>query len=155
MAKLAITFPGIKGAALDKPAWTLPNAAFPIVWSVNYVLMGMAAYYASAAGVGAAAMKMYGVQLALNLAWSPIFFLAKDLTLALAAMLGLDLVALRTGRAFAGVSDRAGALWAPYMAWLAYATALMASMWLRNPAARAGPWRGGRGFTGRARRAAA
>lgn len=147
----SVTRPGIEGwyKGLAKPAWTPPNAVFPIAWTVLYTLMGAAAYYANAAGVGALAMKWYQIQLVLNLAWSPIFFLGKDLTLALVSILALDHFALKTGRAFAGASDRAGKLWAPYVAWLAYATALTVALWIKNPSARAGPWRGGRSVSRR------
>ncbi len=137
---------------LNKPSWTPPNVLFPVAWSLLYVFMGTAAYLASSAGVGAVAMKLYKLQLVLNLAWSPAFFVCEDLTLALGLILALDVAAAATGRRFAAVSAKAGQLWAPYLAWLLFATALTFKLWLDNPAARAGPWRGGR-RAGRARRA--
>jgi len=143
MAVGSLTKRGVDGfyRGLAKPAWNPPNAAFPIAWSVLYVCMGAAAYLASAAGVGANAMALYKLQLALNLAWSPLFFLAEDLTAALAGIVALDAAAMATGARFAAASARAGQLWAPYLAWLAFATLLTAKLWLDNPAARAGPWR--------------
>ena len=154
MAIGSLTKRGVDGfyRTLAKPAWTPPNALFPLAWSALYVAMGTAAYLATAAGVGPDALTLYRVQLGLNLAWSPIFFLAQDLSGAAVVILALDVVAAATGRRFAAVSVRAGQLWAPYLAWLLYATALTVKLWIDNPAARAGPWRGGRP-AGRARRA--
>ncbi len=150
----SVTKKGVDGfyRTLNKPAWTPPNRAFPLAWSVLYVLMGAASYLATSAGAGAGAVKLYRLQLALNLAWSPLFFLAQDLSAALVGIVALDAAALATGRHFAAASETAGKLWAPYLAWLAFATLLTAKLWLDNPAARAGPWRGGRGGGG-ARRA--
>jgi tryptophan-rich sensory protein len=147
MAVGSVTKKGVDGfyRTLTKPGWTPPNGLFPLAWSVLYVCMGTAVYLAQAAGAGADAMKLYKLQLALNLAWSPLFFLAEDLTAALVGIVALDAAALATGKHFAAASARAGQLWAPYLAWLAFATLLTAKLWLDNPGARAGAWRGGGG----------
>ena len=143
----SVTKKGVDGfyRTLTKPSWNPPNAVFPVAWTLLYGCMGVAAYLAQAAGAGPDAMKLYKLQLALNLAWSPLFFLAEDLTAALVGIVALDAAALATGKHFAAVSARAGQLWAPYLAWLAFATLLTAKLWLDNPGARAGAWRGGGG----------
>ena len=78
--------------ALAKPAIQPPNIAFPIVWTILYVLMGLAlALVLSARGARgrAAAVTLFVVQLAVNLVWSPIFFRFHLLDLALIVIVAL------------------------------------------------------------------
>src|SRR6478735_6499495 len=84
-------------AALDKPAIYPPPAAFGIVWSVLYALMGFALALVCAAW-GARyrlpAILAFLLQLALNLAWTPVFFAGHEITLALIVLGALDLAVL-------------------------------------------------------------
>jgi tryptophan-rich sensory protein len=113
--------------ALAKPPIYPPPAAFGIVWSILYVLMGFALAMVIAArgapgrGVAIAA---FVVQLALNLAWSPLFFAMHQLHAALYLLVALDVAVLLTVALFWRVRPLAMALLLPYLAWILFATAL-------------------------------
>lgn len=123
-------------AALAKPSLYPPAVTFGIVWSVLYVLMGLAA-----AGVGAArgargrglALALFALQLVLNLAWSPLFFAWHQLSLALWLLIVLDLAVAATLVLFWRVRPGAGLLLAPYLAWVLFATALNWQFLALNP----------------------
>jgi tryptophan-rich sensory protein len=57
---------------LDKPRWTPPRWFFPVAWSTLYTMMGVAAHRVWTRGGGALPLGLYGLQLALNLAWQPL-----------------------------------------------------------------------------------
>jgi len=114
-------------AALVKPATYPPPQVFGIVWSVLYVLMGLgAALVAAAWGARArsAALTFFAIQLVLNLAWSPLFFLLHEIRYALYLLGALDFFALITLALFWRVRWLAGLLLVPYLAWIGFATFL-------------------------------
>lgn len=114
-------------AALSKPAIYPPPVAFPIVWSVLYILMGISlAMVLSARGAGGRglAFAAFVVQLALNLAWSPIFFALHQVSLALGVIIALALALAVTIALFARVRPLAAWLLAPYLAWVCFAAVL-------------------------------
>ena len=125
-------------AALDKPAIYPPPAAFGIVWSVLYALMGFALALVCAAW-GARyrlpAIFAFVLQLALNLAWTPVFFAEHEITLALAVIGALDLAVLLTLVLFWKVRRLAGLLLVPYLAWILFATVLTWQFLELNPQA--------------------
>ena len=100
------------------------------VWSTLYVTMGTASYLISRAG---GSLVLYGSQLVLNFTWTPTFFGAKRLKLALANISALDATLLATTVQFFRQSSVAGALMVPYCAWSVLATALNTSIMLDNP----------------------
>lgn len=121
--------------SLQKPSWTPPKEAFGPVWLTLYVLMGIAAWRVWKAGGGTEPMTLYATQLALNIAWSFLFFKAHSLKWALldiTALLGMLVV---TTWAFYNVDHTAGYLMIPYLAWVSLATALTASLYQNNPCA--------------------
>lgn len=123
-------------AALVKPALYPPPAAFGIVWSVLYVLLGVAvAMVASARGAPGrgAAVIVFVVQFLLNLAWSPVFFALHRMTAALgvlAAMIALTVVMIVL---FRRVRPVAAALVLPYLAWICFASVLTYQFLSLNP----------------------
>ena len=113
--------------ALEKPALYPPPATFGIVWSVLYVLMGVAlAMVAAAAGARgrALAIGLFVVQLLLNLSWSPIFFGLHRPSLALWVILAMIVAVVATLVAFVRIRPLAGLLLAPYLAWICFAAVL-------------------------------
>ncbi len=122
-------------AALRKPGWTPPDAIFGVVWPLLYVLSAVAAWqvwrrrHSHRAEV---ALGFYFLQLALNAAWSPVFFGLRSPGGALLLLLLLLATLGFTIRAFAGVRRSAAVMLAPYFAWVAFAGLLNLSIWWLN-----------------------
>jgi tryptophan-rich sensory protein len=133
-----VTMPAIGGwyAGLAKPGFTPPNWVFAPVWTTLYVAMAVAAWLAfgarGARGAADGARLLFWVQLALNLAWSCVFFGARDPGWAFATILLLDASVAATTLLFWRLDRRAGLLFLPYCAWIAYATALNLAIWRAN-----------------------
>lgn len=116
-------------ASLAKPAWTPPGAVIGTVWSVLYTLMGVSAWLAWRARAPRAAWVAFGIQLALNVAWSALFFGLRSPALALVAIVALAIAIAATLALFWRASRWAGALLVPYLAWVCFASVLNASIW--------------------------
>lgn len=124
-------------AALVKPAMYPPPATFGIVWTVLYVLMGLAlATVLAARGARGRGMALiaFAVQFMLNLAWSPVFFAAHLLTGSLIVIVLLDVMALVTVVLFWKVRQGAGLMLVPYLAWVCFASYLNFAILQANPA---------------------
>lgn len=123
---------------LTKPSTFPPPQVFGVVWTVLYVLIGLAAAMVAAAR-GApgrrAALIAFVVQFALNLAWTPVFFGAHQITGALALLAVLDLAVIAAIVLFWKVRPIAGALLLPYLAWILFATLLNYQFLIANPGA--------------------
>ena len=120
---------------LAKPRFMPPGWAFPVVWSLLYVAMGVAlARVIDASGPGRSlALALFGLQLALNLLWSPVFFAWHRPDRAMAVIVALDAVALATALAFWPLDRAAAGLLLPYLLWLLLATALNRAILRLNP----------------------
>ncbi|MES2596861.1 MAG: TspO/MBR family protein [Verrucomicrobiota bacterium] len=129
----AFWMPGAWYAALAKPEWNPPNWIFGPVWSVLYLGMAVAAWLVWRRGSQGHALKLYVVQLALNAAWTPVFFGAHQLGAALLVILALWLAIVLTLRAFWRVSTPAGLLFVSYLAWVSFASFLNFTLWRMNP----------------------
>lgn len=122
--------------SLAKPAIYPPPAAFGIVWSILYILMGVAfALVCSAWGARGRhlAIGVFVVQLLINLAWSPAFFGAHRIGVALGLIVALDLAVILTVVLFWRIRVVAGALLLPYLAWILFATLLNWQFLQLNP----------------------
>lgn len=125
-------------AGLVKPSLFPPPATFGIVWSILYVLMGLAlALVVTARGASArkAAMAVFAVQLLLNLAWSPVFFGLHQIKAGLVLLGVIDLAVIATVFLFFKVRTLAGLLLLPYLAWVLFATVLNWQFLEANPGA--------------------
>lgn len=119
---------------LAQPSWAPPSYLFGPVWSALYVLMAVAAWLIWRAGPrwSNPAIVVYGVQLALNLLWSPLFFGLGWRGLALVDILLLDIAVAVAIAMFWKVNRVAAAMLVPYFAWVLFATALNYSVWSLN-----------------------
>ncbi|GAB11512.1 putative TspO/MBR family protein [Gordonia araii NBRC 100433] len=119
---------------LDQPSWAPPSWVFGPVWTALYVLMAVAAWLVWRAQPSwrNPAIVLYGVQLLLNLAWSPLFFGLEWRGLALVDIIVLDLAVAATIVLFWRANRLAATLLIPYLAWILFATALNYSVWMLN-----------------------
>ena len=122
--------------ALTKPALMPPGWAFGAAWSVLYILMGLAfAVVLNARGAKGRgiAIALFLVQLALNLAWSPVFFAMHRIMLAFGLIVAIALWAGLTTMMFWKIRRPAGLLMLPYLAWLVFAGMLNWQVHKLNP----------------------
>ena len=117
---------------LSKPAWAPPGAVFGPVWTVLYAMIGTAAWLVSRHERSAAALRLWGVQLVLNAAWTPLFFGARARGVALADIAVMWVAIVATTVSFLARSRLGGVLMLPYLAWVTFATALSYEVWRRN-----------------------
>jgi tryptophan-rich sensory protein len=127
-----LTAPGEWYAGLVKPSFNPPGWIFGPAWTVLYVLIAVAGWRTFEHDRRGWPMRLWWAQLALNFLWSPVFFAAHRIGLALAIVL------LMLGTIFAFIAaswrrDRVAAwLFAPYAAWVAFASVLNGSIWMLN-----------------------
>jgi len=107
--------------ALNKPEWNPPG-----------LLMAVAAWLVWRRVGWQKVLMFYFIQLALNAAWTPIFFGAHELGWALAEILLMWLAILLTMRVFFQVSKPAGWMLVPYLAWVTFAAFLNFTLWRMN-----------------------
>ncbi len=124
--------PGEWYAGLAKPAWTPPGRLYAPVRSTLYTMMAVAAWLVWRAVGPGAELALFVVQLALNAAWSLLFFGRHRPFLALLDIGALWLAVAATLLAFWHVRPLAGWLLVPYLAWLTFAAALNAALWRLN-----------------------
>lgn len=117
---------------LDKPPWYPPSSAFGIVWTVLYVMIAVSGYLAWRAGAGRVALGWWGGQMALNLAWSVVFFGLRAPGWAMAVIVALAVAIAFTIRSFARFDRPAAWLLAPYLAWVLFASTLNAAIVATN-----------------------
>lgn len=123
-------------AALAKPGLTPPDWVFPIAWSILYVLLGVAlamVIHARGSALRGPALVAFGVQLALNLAWTPLFFGMHKVNGALILIVAMFASALLTAILFGRIRAAAAALMLPYLAWICFAGYLTYSIGVLNP----------------------
>ena len=125
-------------AALAKPDFYPGGAIFPIVWSILYVMMGLAlAMVCSAWGARGRGIAIFAflIQFAMNLAWTPLFFAQHEITWALYLIIALDVMVAITILLFLRVRKLAALLLVPYLAWGIFAAALNYEILQLNPEA--------------------
>ena len=108
-----------------------------MAWSYLYGTMGYASYViwntGGFNGGSRNALILYGTQLAVNWAWTPIFFGAKNLGGGVATISVLWGLVAATGYEFYKIKPWAGYAFLPYLAWVSLATALNYRIWKDNP----------------------
>jgi translocator protein len=123
-------------ARLILPDWAPPPWLFGPVWTVLYLLMGVAAWlvWRDRGFAGARpALALFVVQLGANALWSWLFFAWRLGAAALVDSALLWLLVAATMVAFWRIRPLAGILLFPYWAWVGFATALTYAIWRLNP----------------------
>jgi translocator protein len=120
-------------AGLQHPAIVPPTYLFAPVWTALYILMAVAAWRVwKKTGLRSMEMAAFTVQLALNFAWSVLFFFQHRIGAALVEILALDLAILATALLFVRRDRLAGLLLLPTLAWTGFASLLTHAFWRLN-----------------------
>jgi tryptophan-rich sensory protein len=124
--------PGPYYAALQKPAWTPPDAVFAPAWTVIYVMIALAGWIVWRAQGFGPLLWLWLLQLCLNGAWSFIMFGQKQITPALFDITALWLAILTFIVVAWPVRRSAALLFVPYLLWVTFAMALNFEIWRLN-----------------------
>jgi translocator protein len=123
-------------ASLQKPFFNPPNWIFGPVWSLLYLLMGIALYEVWTSQTKTKKKKLaityFFIQLVLNSLWSILFFGLHSPFLAFLEILVLATMIVLTIQKFFYISKVAAWLMIPYLAWVCFATVLNLSIVLLN-----------------------
>jgi translocator protein len=119
---------------LIKPEWAPPKWVFGPVWSALYAMMAVAAWLVWRRGGNEAqyGLRLFAVQLALNVLWSVLFFGLRLPGVAFAEIIFLWLAIGATARVFGRISMSASLLLVPYFAWVGFAAILNFAIWRLN-----------------------
>jgi tryptophan-rich sensory protein len=122
---------------LVKPIFNPPNWVFAPVWTILYIMMGVAGGIVwtkieSDEENVKKAFKFFLIQLGLNALWSFIFFYLHNPLLALIEIVILQLMIFETYSQFKKIDKTAGYLFIPYLAWVSFAMILNFSIWWLN-----------------------
>ncbi|MEO7446434.1 MAG: TspO/MBR family protein [Ferruginibacter sp.] len=118
-----------------KPSFNPPNWIFGPVWTLLYILMGIASWLVWKQGKNKdvkPALTLYAIQLILNFSWSFIFFYLEQPGWAFAEIIVLWVMILLTIFAFSKHSKTAAWLMVPYISWVSFASLLNFSIWHLN-----------------------
>lgn len=123
-------------AQLSLPPWAPPAWLFAPVWTLLYLMMGVAAWLVwreRAVRPVKAALSLFVIQLIANGLWTWLFFAWQKGALAFVEIILLLVLIVATLLASRRARPLAGALLLPYLVWVAFATALTWACWTRNP----------------------
>jgi len=124
--------------SLQKPFFMPPGWTFGVVWPILYALLGISLAMVLAEPPSdrrRLALRLFLGQLALNFAWSPIFFGAHDITLAKWVILVMAILAAAAAGQFLRLRKAAAFLMIPYLGWLIFAATLNIAIEALNPGA--------------------
>lgn len=121
--------------ALAKPSFMPPGWLFPVAWTILYLLIGFAfgLILQSEHPLKQRAILLFVVQMALNYAWSPVFFALHQPIRALAIIVLMVIATALAAIDFRRIRPIAGWLLLPYLAWLLFASVLNGAIVALNP----------------------
>ncbi len=121
---------------LNKPPLSPPGWLFPVVWTILYLLMGLASYLVLVSDSGRrqirSALQAYGWQLGANFLWPLLFFSAEAYLPAFLWLVLLWVLIAITLYRFARIRPAAGWLLVPYLVWVTFAGYLNLGIYLLN-----------------------
>ncbi len=118
---------------LNKPSWTPPNWAFPIMWTSIYLLIAFAGSRVAGLPGSEYAMAFWAMQTAFNALWTPVFFGLRKLRGALPVMACLWVAVLGATITHFQLDFIAGLAFVPYLIWVTIACALNLAVARLNP----------------------
>ncbi|XP_050390105.2 translocator protein [Patella vulgata] len=122
---------------LNKPSWRPSGGVIGPIWTYLYCTMGYASYLVWRDGGGfdgraRLPLAVFGAQLALNWAWTPIFFGAKKLDLATIDIVALWGSIVATIVTFKPINKTASYLLLPYLGWISVVSCINYYIWMNN-----------------------
>jgi len=117
---------------LHKPIFNPPNWIFGPVWTLLYIMMGIAIYLAVKNKVSTNSIKIFAIQLSVNLLWTILFFGLENIFLAAIEIIILLGFILWTIKVFYKKSVTAAYLLIPYALWVTFATCLTWAIFILN-----------------------
>lgn len=123
------------GTTIRKPPLSPPAAVFPIVWTILYALMGIGAarvYRLPPSPERSTALRLFLIQLAVNFAWSILFFNYQAFGLAFFWLVLLCALIVRMILSFRELDEPAAWLQLPYLLWVFFAGYLNYGVWMLN-----------------------
>ena len=126
---------GLYKTAVFKPAFSPPSSLFPIVWTILYLLMGIAAARVSLYSDGErrrSALRLYAVQLGVNFLWPLIFFNLQAFGPAFLWLVLLWALIVAMTLRFRELDRTAANLQIPYLIWVLFAGYLNYGVWMLN-----------------------
>ncbi len=124
--------PGQWYQELEKPSWNPPGWLFGPVWTLLYILMGIAVWMVWRERGFSTGLYLFIAQLVLNALWSWLFFGLNRPDLAFFEIILLWGLILATMILFWRVRPAAGALFVPYLLWVSFASVLNHTLWKLN-----------------------
>jgi len=121
---------------LERPGFAPPDRVFAVVWPILYAMMAVAVWQFWRAEGSSEDRKLgliwFGIQLALNIAWSVAFFWFESPGSGLIVILLLLVAIAITIVLFDRLSRSAALLLVPYLLWVCFETALNFAFWFLN-----------------------
>ena len=119
---------------INKPSFNPPAIVFPIVWTILYIVMGISSYliYVSKNKNKNKALRIYALQLVVNMLWTFFFFNLKWYFFSFLWIIILIILVIVMIYRFVKISKLAGYLQIPYLIWLIFASILNFSIFLLN-----------------------
>jgi tryptophan-rich sensory protein len=128
--------PGPWYDSLVKPGFTPPGWAFPVAWTIIYLLLAWAGYRLTLIPGSQVVLGLWAAQIALNTLWTPVFFGAQRPFAAMVILAVLWLVVAAMVVLTVQLDLVTGLILFPYLLWLCVAAALNFSIWRYNPEGR-------------------
>ena len=116
--------PGPWYESLSKPSFTPPGWAFPLAWTIIYLLLAWAGYRLSLIPGSQLVLALWAAQIALNTLWTPVFFGAHHIVASMLIIVVLWLVVAAMVVMALRLDLITGLILFPYLAWLCVASAL-------------------------------
>lgn len=119
---------------IQKPSWNPPNGIFGPVWTILYILMGIAAgiVWHSNDDRKSKALMLFILQFMFNLTWSFIFFNQHAIGWAFAEILIMLVLIIATTVSFYKIKPATAYLMLPYILWVSFASCLNGAIWMLN-----------------------
>ena len=118
---------------LNKPSWTPPNWVFPVMWTSIYLLIAFAGARVAVLEGNAYAMAFWGMQIAFNALWTPVFFGLRNIKGSVPIMMALWVAVMGATITHMQLDLWAGLAFVPYLVWVTVAAALNLAMVRLNP----------------------